>query len=383
MKAPRAEEPNTRRLIVNETEAKLVRDIFSIFLRNRSIIKTLEAIRDKGWVLKSWTTRKGKLHPGQTFDRAALVRLLTNVTYIGEVKHRGTIYPGEHEGIITPKSLKRAGQLLNVRKRGAESAGRKAQGSLLEGLLECAVCGNRMQPGYTHRNGRKHPYYVCLTAQKRGANACPRQSVMASKIEPLVVETLYGLAEESARDNLRTLLQVNRADWDRMVGTEQRRILGVAFDAVRYDHRTKQLIVRLKTESTDVPPEELSVTLSTRLFEPLRSVANDSSLRGHRPERLASVARLLAMAHRLDGLIADGTVANYAALAHYASVSRARISQIMNLLNLAPAIQEKLLFLPSSKAVLVTERTLQRLASVSDWSRQAELFDAGNRMAPA
>ena len=374
---------NTRRLIVNETEAKLVRDIFSIFLRNRSIIKTLEAIRDKGWVLKSWTTRKGKLHPGQTFDRAALVRLLTNVTYIGEVKHRGTIYPGEHEGIITPKSLKRAGQLLNVRKRGAESAGRKAQGSLLEGLLECAVCGNRMQPGYTHRNGRKHPYYVCLTAQKRGANACPRQSVMASKIEPLVVETLYGLAEESARDNLRTLLQVNRADWDRMVGTEQRRILGVAFDAVRYDHRTKQLIVRLKTESTDVPPEELSVTLSTRLFEPLRSVANDSSLRGHRPERLASVARLLAMAHRLDGLIADGTVANYAALAHYASVSRARISQIMNLLNLAPAIQEKLLFLPSSKAVLVTERTLQRLASVSDWSRQAELFDAGNRMAPA
>jgi site-specific DNA recombinase len=374
---------NSRRLVVNETEAKLVRDIFSIFLRNRSIVKTLETIRNKGWVLKSWTTRKGKLHPGQTFDRAALVRLLTNVTYIGQVKHLGTIYPGEHEAIITSTSLKRAGQLLNVRKRGAESAERKAQGSLLEGLLECAVCGNRMQPGYTHRNGRKHPYYVCLTAQKQGAMACPRQSVMASKIEPLVVETLYGLAEESARDNLRTLLQVNRADWIRMAGAEQRRILGVAFETIRYDHRTKQLTLRLKTERTDAPPEERSVTLSTRLFEPPRSVANGSSLRGHRPERLASVARLLAMAHRLDGLITDGTVLNYAELAHYASVSRARISQIMNLLNLAPAIQEKLLFLPSSEAVLVTERTLQRLASISDWSRQTDLFAAGNRLAEA
>jgi hypothetical protein len=165
-----------------------------------------------------------------------------------------------------------------------------------------------------------------------------------------------------------------------MACTEQRRILGVAFDAVRYDHRTKQLTLRLKTESTGAPPKELSVTISTRLFEPPRSAGNDSSLRGRSPDRLASVARLLAMAHRLDGLIADGTVANYAELAHYASVTRARISQIMNLLNLAPAIQEELLFLPSSEAVFVTERSLQRLASISDWSRQTELFEAGKRL---
>jgi hypothetical protein len=204
---------------------------------------------------------------------------------------------------------------------------------------------------------------------------------MASKIEPLVVETLYRLAEDAAHENLRTLLQVNRADWVRMAGAEQCRILGVAFDAIRYDHRTKQLILRRKIECTDVPAEEVSVSLSTRLFEPPRSVAYNTGLRGHRPERLASIARLLAMAHRLDGLIADGTVANYAELAHYASVSRARISQIMNLLNLAPAIQEQLLFLPSSDAVLVTERSLQRLASVPDWNRQAELFHAGKQWA--
>jgi len=132
-----------------------------------------------------------------------------------------------------------------------------------------------------------------------------------------------------------------------------------------------------------VPAEEHSATLSTRLFEPPTAVADGSSLRGHRPNRLASVARLLAMAHRLDGLIADGTVSNYAELAHYASVTRARISQIMNLLNLAPAIQEKLLFLPASEAVFVTERTLQQLASISGWSRQTELFGAGNRLAEA
>jgi hypothetical protein len=140
----------------------------------------------------------------------------------------------------------------------------------------------------------------------------------------------------------------------------------------------------LKSNNRDTPPEELSVTLSTRLFQPARSFANKTSLRGPRnPDRLASIARLLAMAHRLDGLMQEGTAANYAELAHYASVSRARISQIMNLLNLAPAIQEQLLFLPSSDAVLVTERTLQRLASIPDWGRQVEQFSAGAQSAEA
>jgi site-specific DNA recombinase len=367
---------NTRRLVVNESEANVVREIFSIFLRNRSIVKTLQVIRSKGWVLKSWTTRKGKSHPGQTFDRAALVRLLTNVIYIGEVNHKGTIYPGEHEGIISSKVLKRACQLLNLRKWGPEAAERKAQGSLLEGLLECAVCRNRMVPGYTHRNGRKHPYYVCFTAQKRGAQACPRQSVMASKIEPVVITTLYELAGDPVREHLRSLLQVNQADWDRTAVLEQRRILAGAFDVIRYDHREKRVTLRLAPSvHSDGTSEEISTSLRERLFEAPDAPAPTVSLRGPRtPSRLSSVARLLALAHRLDGLVRDGTVANYAELARYASVTRARVSQIMNLLNLAPQIQEELLFLSSSDAIHITERTLQRLASEPDWARQAELF---------
>jgi DNA invertase Pin-like site-specific DNA recombinase len=367
---------NTRRLVVNEAEAKVVREIFSTFLRNRSIVKTLEVIRSKGWVLKTWTTRKGQLHPGQTFDRTALVRLLTNVIYIGEVNHKGTIYPGEHDGIISPKVLKHASQLLNLRKRGPEATERKAQGSLLEGLLECAVCRNRMVPGYTHRNGRKHPYYVCFTAQKRGAQACPRQSVMASKIEPVVVKTLYELAGDPVREHLRSLLQMNQSDWDRTAVTEQRRILTGAVDVIRYDHREKRVTLRMaQSVHTDGTAEEISTSLRERLFEAPDAPARAASLRGPlTPNRLSSIARLLALAHRLDGLIQEGTVANYAELAQYASVTRARVSQIMNLLNLAPAIQEELLFLSSSGALHITERTLQRLASEPDWGRQAELF---------
>lgn len=53
----------------------------------------------------------------------------------------------------------------------------------------------------------------------------------------------------------------------------------------------------------------------------------------------------MALAIRFEGLIADGTVSDYSELAELAQVSRARITQIMNLLLLAPDIQEKLLFM--------------------------------------
>src|SRR6202049_490318 len=64
------------------------------------------------------------------------------------------------------------------------------------------------------------------------------------------------------------------------------------------------------------------------------------------PGRVPRVARLLALAHKLDGLLRQGTVANGAALARLGHVSRSRITQIMNLLYLAPDIQEFILFLP-------------------------------------
>lgn len=64
------------------------------------------------------------------------------------------------------------------------------------------------------------------------------------------------------------------------------------------------------------------------------------------PGRVPRVARLMALAIRFEGLIANGDVADYAELARLANVSRARITQVINLLLLAPDIQEALLFLP-------------------------------------
>src|SRR3954470_5266863 len=61
--------------------------------------------------------------------------------------------------------------------------------------------------------------------------------------------------------------------------------------------------------------------------------------------RVPKVARLMALAIRFDGLLQRGEVKDYAELARLGHVTRARMTQIMNLLNLAPDLQEAILFL--------------------------------------
>lgn len=94
------------------------------------------------------------------------------------------------------------------------------------------------------------------------------------------------------------------------------------------------------------------------------------------PARVPRVARLMALAIRFDKLVRDGEVADYADLARLGYVTRARVTQIMNLLNLAPDIQEVILFLPpvADGRDPVTERHLRPIAAKADWAKQRKLW---------
>ncbi len=88
------------------------------------------------------------------------------------------------------------------------------------------------------------------------------------------------------------------------------------------------------------------------------------------------ISRLMALAIRFDGLVQRGEVQDYADLARLGYVTRARITQIMNLRNLAPDIQEALLFLPRTLKGRdpIRERDLRSIARVPHWSRQRAMW---------
>ena len=84
------------------------------------------------------------------------------------------------------------------------------------------------------------------------------------------------------------------------------------------------------------------------------------------------IARLMALAVRLEGLLREGVIRDYAELARLGRVTRARMTQIMKLLDLAPDIQEQILFLPLIQGL--NERNLRPIASRIDWDEQRRMF---------
>jgi hypothetical protein len=90
--------------------------------------------------------------------------------------------------------------------------------------------------------------------------------------------------------------------------------------------------------------------------------------------RAPRLARLVALAHRLGGLVRSDSVKDYAELARLGHVSPSRVSQIMILLHLAPAIQEYM-FLSPGEAKFLTELAMRRIAREPGWDRQRELFE--------
>src|SRR3954462_13054258 len=90
-----------RKLLVNESEAEQVRMLFRRYLEIGSVPRLQEELRHSGFVTRRRTLSSGRVIGGVPFTNGPLGHLLRNRVYLGEIKHKGNTYPGEHEAIIS------------------------------------------------------------------------------------------------------------------------------------------------------------------------------------------------------------------------------------------------------------------------------------------
>ncbi len=185
-----------KRLVVNKSEAEQVREIFRLYLGLSSLIAIAEELNQRGWTTKSYKAKGRSVIRGKAFDKQAIRFVLGNVTYIGKVRYSGEIYPGQHDAIVDQQTWDAVQHRLKQRANGRRNGSNK-WGALLSGLVRCGICG----VGMTHqasskRNGRRYTYYVCVTAQKRGASACPGSRVAASELENFVVDRIRRIGRD-------------------------------------------------------------------------------------------------------------------------------------------------------------------------------------------
>jgi hypothetical protein len=104
-----------------------------------------------------------------------------------------------------------------------------------------------------------------------------------------------------------------------------------------------------------------------------RIVLDDTPPGEEAPAPVPRIARFLALAHKFQRMINDGTVESMADIARLGHVTRARVTQIMDLLLLAPDLQEALLFLPVSPGRdPIHLRELRYVCQTPVWAEQRE-----------
>jgi hypothetical protein len=97
--------------------------------------------------------------------------------------------------------------------------------------------------------------------------------------------------------------------------------------------------------------------------------------------RIPRITRLMALAIKFQGMLDCGAVRDYADLARLGYVTRARVTQIMNLLLLAPDIQEDILDLTASvEKAVPTERKIRSVAKIVPWGTQRRAWMPSTRL---
>jgi site-specific DNA recombinase len=200
------------KLIVNEKEAETVREIFDLYIKERSLLSVAIRLNDKGYETKKFVTKSGKVLGEEKFKNTYIQHIIKNVLYIGKVKYMGQLYQGLHEPIVGEDVFKKAQEILASNRVARQSSKNTKNIGLLNHLLRCKACNSIMFHTYSAKGNYKYRYYVCMNAQKRGYSYCPTRSVNAQAIEDAVIDALRKIAcdskvQEQSIKSLRESLQ--------------------------------------------------------------------------------------------------------------------------------------------------------------------------------
>ena len=254
-----------RKLVINPAEAEVVRRIFTDYPRVGSTTMFVQQLRHEGVTSKSWISQSGKDRVGQLLDKGALYKILNNPLYVGDIRHKGVCYPGEHEAIVTRGQWDVVQATLasspNGAKRGQMRVERPA---LLKGLIFTRD-GRAMTPHSTKGTGGKvYRYYLSTRDSKEGHGASHVKMLPAGEVDEAVMAQVRGLLRSpemvaqvwreiaklkdkatAGMNETQVAVALNRIDlvWDQLFPLEQ--------------HRVLQLLV----ERVIVAPNELQVKL--------------------------------------------------------------------------------------------------------------------------
>ena len=180
------------KIAVIEDEAERVRQIYRRYLELGGVNALVRDLRERNFRSKSRLLATGATRGNVLFGRGSLFYLLRNRFYIGEVKYKDEILPGEQPAIMD-RALFDAVQQKLTEQWTTQSTARNASDHLLTGLL-FDDAGHRMVPTHATKSGVRYRYYVSLPhlhGESKTASVGSVSRIPATDIEDIIVKSLH------------------------------------------------------------------------------------------------------------------------------------------------------------------------------------------------
>jgi site-specific DNA recombinase len=184
------------KLVVNEPEAAIVRELFAMYLEHASLNAVVAECQRRGITNKTFVNRRGERVQGGPIAKTTLRALLSNPLFVGRINADGEAVPGDQKAIVDEQTWDAVQALLDEHGAPGRDRPRTEWKVPLLGLLRCAVCGSAMTHSATRRHGRAYGSFVCVKAQKQGAAACPGSRAPAPQMVAAVVERIRAIGRD-------------------------------------------------------------------------------------------------------------------------------------------------------------------------------------------
>jgi DNA invertase Pin-like site-specific DNA recombinase len=353
------------KIAVVEEEAELVRSIFRRYLELGSVNELLRDLRERNICTKTRRLSTGATRGGIPFGRGALYYLLSNHFYIGEVKYKNEILPGEQPSIMD-RALFDAVRQKSLAQWSHRTVVRNKSDHLLAGLL-FDDAGHRMVPTHATKAGVRYRYYVStpvLHGEAKTASAGSVARVPAADIEAVVVKLLKEDLAKQERSITGNVLSGDR-------GAVAQLVAGIVVSEDR-------LVVRLKSDNADEAsdsPDDRSLSIPWQKPPSKRPrqilLPHNASRSKVRPEQFERRARLVSAIARgrrwLDDVV-SGRVTTVAELCVREKCSVRQVNMAISLAFLAPNLVKA-----AVEGRLPRGIGIERLRDPpTEWSRQFE-----------
>jgi site-specific DNA recombinase len=352
------------KIAIVEDEAERVRLTYRRYLELSGVNALVRDLKDKDIRTKIRLRATGATRGGILFGRGSLFYLLRNRFYIGEVKYKGEVLPGEQPAIMDRQLFDAVQQKLTDQWSHRNHTKTKSNHLLMGLLFDDA--GHRMIPTHATKAGIWYRYYVSLPHLKGESKTTSVGSVSripATEIENIIVKSVNEHLQHDQPSSGRAHAN------DLSLITEQ---------VVRIDVRKDRLIVRFKSAGTDeeshsaddqmlsIPWQKPPSRKSRQILIPLGVPRNE--VRPTRIERRARLVNAIARGRRWLDEIVSSSVTDVQQIAARQKCSVRQVNMTISLAFLAPGLIKAAI-----EGRLPRGIGVERLRDApAEWSRQFE-----------